>query len=115
MSIRASTLGLALAALALTTANAADLGRRMPTKAPVAAPIPPFTWTGCYVGGFIGGAWQEDPTFTDFGNTIFGAYSGGVTTPVTLAAPHSWTTSADGTFIGGGLNGRCHCANCSLR
>ena len=105
MSIRASTFGVALAALALNTpAGAADLGR-MPTKAPVAAPIPPFSWTGCYIGGYIGGAWQNDPVFTDLGNSIFGAYSGGVTTPVTLAAPHAWSTSSDGTFIGGGTLG----------
>ena len=32
-------------------AVAADL----PAKAP--APIPPFTWTSCYAGGHVGGAW----------------------------------------------------------
>jgi outer membrane immunogenic protein len=33
-------------------ANAADLA----TKVPVAAPPPPFNWTGIYIGGFVGGA-----------------------------------------------------------
>jgi len=105
MSIRASTFGLAVAALALITpAGAADL--RPVTKAPPAPVIPPFTWTGCYIGGFVGGAWQEDTTFTDLGNGLFGAYSGGVTSPVTVAAPHSWSPgSNDGSFIGGGTLG----------
>jgi outer membrane immunogenic protein len=42
-------------------AHAADLGR--PTyKAPppVVAPVPIFSWTGCYIGGHIGGDWGRD-------------------------------------------------------
>jgi len=106
MSIRASTFGLAVAALALTPAGAADLGRPI-TKAPPAPVVPPFTWTGCYVGGFVGGAFRDgDPTFTDLGNGTFRAFSGGVTTPVTVAAPHSFSTSSsDGSFLGGGTLG----------
>src|SRR5215211_126174 len=48
--------------LVLVTAmpeGAADLGR-MPTKAPIEAAPPPFTWTGCYIGCFIGGAVTND-------------------------------------------------------
>jgi len=51
---RAITLGvgvLALAGMALPS-PAADLGRPV-LKAPVAVP-PPFTWTGCYIGGNVG-------------------------------------------------------------
>jgi outer membrane immunogenic protein len=45
----------AIAALSATTAFAADL----PLKAPAAAPVK-FTWTGCYIGGHVGGAVSED-------------------------------------------------------
>ena len=52
----ASVAGVALAAGA--PANAADLGTRMPVKAPpMVAPVPVFTWTGFYVGGHIGYLW----------------------------------------------------------
>src|SRR5262249_14544320 len=106
MSIRASTLGLAVAALALATpAGAADLGRPI-TKAPPVAVPPPFTWSGCYLGGFVGGAWQDDAAIADLGNGLFGAYAGGITTPVGLAAPHTFGLgSSDGSFIGGGTLG----------
>ena len=46
--------------LAASQAWAADL----PVKAPYVAPPPPPTWTGCYVGGNIGGArLNADATF----------------------------------------------------
>lgn len=52
--------GVALAAAGY--AHAADL--RMPTKAPVRpAPVPVFSWTGCYVGGHIGGGWGRSDVF----------------------------------------------------
>jgi outer membrane immunogenic protein len=50
--------GLAATALCGGSATAADLARR-----PVYAPPPPviayFTWTGCYVGGNVGGLWAN--------------------------------------------------------
>jgi outer membrane immunogenic protein len=55
---------LLLAGTALAFAGpafAADLPARMPVKAPMVAPIAPFAWTGCYVGGHIGaGASTQD-------------------------------------------------------
>ncbi len=35
---------------------AADL----PVKAPIAVPPPPYSWTGCYIGGEVGYAWGRD-------------------------------------------------------
>jgi outer membrane immunogenic protein len=106
MSIRVLSLGpAALFALALAVpAGAADLGR-MPTKAPVVAPPPPFTWSGCYLGGFVGGAFtNDDAVFADFGNGLFPAYSGGIRPGV--AAPHAFAVPLDdSTFIGGGTVG----------
>src|SRR5262245_57020374 len=39
------------------SSSAADLGARF--RAPPAAPAPLFTWTGCYIGGHLGGGWGE--------------------------------------------------------
>ena len=47
--------------MAVGSADAADLGPRPTYKAPppIFAPAPIFAWTGCYVGGNIGGAWAH--------------------------------------------------------
>lgn len=84
------------------SAAAADL--RMPVKAPPIAPV--FSWTGCYVGGYAGGAWQDSngTTFTDLGNATFRSYSGGVAA-ARILGPHSWSTGSDSGFIGGGTLG----------
>jgi outer membrane immunogenic protein len=51
-----------LALAASGPAMSADL--RMPVKAPPIAPVPVFSWTGCYIGGHIGGGWGRK-TFAD--------------------------------------------------
>jgi outer membrane immunogenic protein len=48
--------GVALAAYA--PAHAADLGRPVyKAPPPMVAPAPVFSWTGCYIGGHVGGGW----------------------------------------------------------
>jgi outer membrane immunogenic protein len=64
--------GTALIALVSGSAMAADM-RPAPapvyTKAPMMAPL--FTWTGCYVGGNVGGLWaKKDWTVTSTGAAI---------------------------------------------
>ncbi len=53
--------GIALAALIGAPAVAADLGvRHAPVyKAPPAPVVVPYSWTGCYVGGNVGGLWAH--------------------------------------------------------
>jgi outer membrane immunogenic protein len=66
-------LGLALTALAVGPANAADLGRPSPPVTPIPAYIP-FSWTGFYVGGNVGVAWNPKGEFSDsLGNFFDGA------------------------------------------
>ena len=50
----------AVGTLALLTSgvSAADLPRK-PQPAPVLAPMPVNNWTGCYIGGNVGGAWAN--------------------------------------------------------
>jgi outer membrane immunogenic protein len=55
-------------------ANAADLARPAPIYAPPPVVVPLFTWTGCYVGGNVGGIWAR----SDWNDLIlgdFGAFS----------------------------------------
>src|SRR3954452_13433096 len=72
---------------AIGSAAAADL--RMPVKAPPPV-VAAFSWSGCYIGGYAGGAWagSDGATFTDQGQNGLGAagstagflsYSGGST------------------------------------
>ncbi len=97
----------ALFAVALAApAGAADLGR-MPVKAPVAAPPPIFTWSGCYIGGFAGGAFtsESNAVIADLGNGTFGSFSGGITGPG-IAGVHAFAVPLDdSSFIGGGTLG----------
>lgn len=63
----------AITLLSLGGAHAADLGRV--TKAPVAAPLPYYNWTGFYVGVHVGGTWSESDVGVGFAPTpaAFGA------------------------------------------
>lgn len=69
----------AITALVATSAMAADVGRpvyRAPPPAP-AYPVYGFSWTGCYVGGHIGGLWAHKEWFDrDFGSFTFGQSDG---------------------------------------
>jgi outer membrane immunogenic protein len=98
-------------------AVAADLRTRPVSKAPPVAPPPAFTWTGCYVGGYAGGAWNgsNGATFTDQGQNGLGAagsiasppfqsYSGGAVA-ARIVPSHSWSDDLGGSFIGGGTLG----------
>jgi outer membrane immunogenic protein len=40
-------------------ASAADLPARTYTKAPAAAPVMTYNWSGCYVGANVGGGWAH--------------------------------------------------------
>jgi outer membrane immunogenic protein len=79
--------------LSASAAFAADLSVRRQPPPPPPPPPPPlavFNWTGCYAGGFIGGAWANDVTATDLN-----ARNNGI----------SWSYELDGSFIGGGTIG----------
>src|SRR5712692_4987254 len=70
--------GLVVTALFGGSAVAADLARPAP---PVYAPPPPvvayFTWTGCYVGGNVGGLWVNKEWIDRIpGDPFFGASFG---------------------------------------
>jgi outer membrane immunogenic protein len=90
----------ALVLLAAGSASAADL--RRPAYQP---PPPVFNWSGCYIGGYVGGAFNDrDAVFTDRGNSTFRAFSGGIVGG-RAENSHSWNVSQDSSFIGGGTLG----------
>jgi opacity protein-like surface antigen len=92
-----TTARLTLAAVTLAalagSATAADLGARAPAPYQPSPPPPPlFSWTGCYIGGNIGGGWASHSS-----NDVTGAVTG-----VIGADLGSHTASG---FIGGGQIG----------
>ena len=100
MTIQIGKLGsIVLSAFVMAgTAGAADLR--------VATPPPPaFNWSGCYVGGFVGGARSDgDMTFTDLGNAQFRSYSGGIVAG-RLENQHSWNIGPGSSVTAGGTAG----------
>jgi outer membrane immunogenic protein len=99
-------LAAAAASILLTgAASAADL-RRPIAKAPPPMVAPIYSWTGFYIGGFVGGAWADrDAVTTDPCNNAvglqaclargFGTFNGVAPTPHSL----------ESSFIGGGTVG----------
>src|SRR5436190_22381450 len=59
------------ALIAAGSASAADLGVRPAYKAaPIAPPVPVFSWTGCHVGAHVGWGWgRHDVTHTAVGSS----------------------------------------------
>lgn len=49
--------GVVAVLVAPPTAHAADVPNKLPTKAPVIAPVPYYNWTGLYIGLNGGGGW----------------------------------------------------------
>jgi len=94
--------GVALTAMFGGSALGAEL--RCPVyKVPPPEPPPVFNWTGCYIGGYVGGAFSaQDAIFTDLGNSTFASFSGGI---AGARGSHSWNVGQGNSFIGGGTLG----------
>jgi len=89
-------LAVAATATIVGTASAADVGYPPPPRpvAPVVPIVMSFSWTGCYLGGFAGGAWGAKNV------NVVDAYSN------VLGAPSDiWGYSVKSSFIGGGTAG----------
>jgi len=77
---------IALAALAAVPAMAADLSRPPPPPPRLPPPVYIFSWTGCYIGGNVGGLWinreftdrlARDPFFGQTFNSNTSTWLGG--------------------------------------
>ncbi|HEX7481529.1 MAG TPA: hypothetical protein VF331_27240, partial [Polyangiales bacterium] len=78
LNLIVSAAGIAVSAIfGIGAANAADLPARTYTEAPAIAPVTLYNWTGCYLGGYVGGARQSrqvnayDPVSTAAGTTYY--------------------------------------------
>jgi outer membrane immunogenic protein len=111
---------LALAAVAFTAmlgigvASAADMAVRPYTKAPVLG-VPPVSWTGCYLGGSIGGGWDRFnagqtgfagvPTaFIDYGGNDGSALIGGGQIGCDYQFASNWVVGIQGQAEFGTIN-----------
>jgi outer membrane immunogenic protein len=84
---------LACAALASGSAIAAD----MRVKAPILKAPPPvvYNWTGCYIGGNVGGGWARTEQLQ----------VAKVTPPIPVVPPNNFGSGDGSAFIGGGQFG----------
>src|SRR3984893_10415293 len=100
----------------LTTgsANAADLGLRPTYKAPppAMAPVPYVSWTGCYLGANVGGAWanksfsfNDEGTIVDEGSHRASGIAGGGQIGCDYQFASSWVIGIQGMFDGADLTG----------
>jgi outer membrane immunogenic protein len=92
---RALTLGIGIVTLAALPALAADLPPRYPTKAP-AMVTSVYNWSGCYIGGNIGGKWANTTDTVVIADVPGVPFSG---------ATSVFARERASTFIGGGQLG----------
>lgn len=86
----------ALVALGTASAFAADLSPRTYTKAPAyAPPAPIYNWTGFYIGGHLGGAFEGDNGLTGSGN---GRFLGGVQVGADYQFAANWVIGIEGQY-----------------
>jgi outer membrane immunogenic protein len=113
---------LAGAALAVliggNSAQAADLAVKAPVyKAPV---VPPFSWTGFYIGANVGGAWgNTDWTFVttpplDASHHASGALAGGTLGYNWQIPSTNWVFGVEGDFDWADIKGSTACPNPSF-
>jgi outer membrane immunogenic protein len=110
-------LAIAASALALTTvaASAADMAPRY-TKAPPPVAAVVYNWSGCYIGGNLGGGWQRtaqdrvalvDGTVinpaNDFGSGTGSAFIGGAQVGCDYQFASNWVVGVQGMFDFGNI------------
>jgi outer membrane immunogenic protein len=93
-----------LATLIAAPAFAAD----MAVKAPM-APVPVASWTGCYLGGNVGGAWQHNSTYDPIAAVATGSDSssgiiGGGQVGCDYQFANNWVIGIQDMFDGANLN-----------
>src|SRR5215469_14670966 len=89
--------------------HAADLRPtyKAPPPPPV-APVPVFSWTGCYIGANVGGAWAHKDfrfNFVDEGSHTARGIAGGGQIGCDYQFASNWLIGIQGMFDGADLTG----------
>jgi outer membrane immunogenic protein len=77
---------------------AADLPVRTYTKAPALAAQPIYNWTGFYVGGHLGGAFNSNENFAGSSNNNDGRFLGGVQFGGDYQFASNWVVGIEGQY-----------------
>src|SRR3954468_4153832 len=97
---RALQIGLSLLAVSAVEAVAADIPMKAPVRAPVVAPV--SNWTGCYIGGNVGGGWARNRV--TWGGIVEAPTAFATDAATVIPAAANADFSATG-FVGGGQIG----------
>lgn len=92
--MKAFLLATAAAVGFVSAASAADLPARTYTKAPAYAPAPIYNWTGLYIGGHVGGAFNGNSDF--FGDDA--RFLGGVQVGGDYQLSPNWVLGIEGQY-----------------
>jgi outer membrane immunogenic protein len=101
---------LVAAAVAAVAFCARAVAADIPVKAPVAAPAAPYDpWTGCYVGGNVGGGWSHINFFDHSGNPEGGhtadGWVGGGQVGCDYRAGNNWIVGVQGMWDSADVKG----------
>jgi outer membrane immunogenic protein len=85
-------------------AMAADLAARPYTKAPAYVPAPIYNWTGFYIGGHVGGAFNGSNGFGGTTDNSDGRFLGGVQVGADYQFAPNWVIGVEGQYSWVGSN-----------
>ncbi len=86
------------------SASAADLAARPYTKAPAYVAAPIYNWTGFYIGGHVGGAFNGNSGFGGTSDNSDGRFLGGVQAGADYQFAPNWVIGVEGQYSWVGSN-----------
>ena len=86
------------------SASAADLAARPYTKAPAYVAAPIYNWTGFYIGGHVGGAFNGNSGFGGTSDNSDGRFLGGLQAGADYQFAPNWVIGVEGQYSWVGNN-----------
>ncbi|OYU88814.1 MAG: hypothetical protein CFE29_14675 [Bradyrhizobiaceae bacterium PARB1] len=86
------------------SASAADLAARPYTKAPAYVAAPIYNWTGFYIGGHVGGAFNGNSGFGGTSDNSDGRFLGGLQVGADYQFAPNWVVGIEGQYSWVGSN-----------
>jgi outer membrane immunogenic protein len=97
-----------VAGCALATSVLAAMAADMPLKAPPPPPVQIYSWTGCYVGGSVGGIWRHNDATTV---SVVDGGSGAAAAAAAGAVPTAFSYGGSSWLVGGQASCNYQAAN----